>query len=317
MARKIKHILEYAFLRTAVFLFDLFPYRTAQRMGGTVLGGLAALVGGSRRRTIVRNIEMAFPDITDDERDRITRVTFRNVGRLAAEFIKQPRFDREWMERYVEWDSAGVKYIQDCLDRKQGVLLNGCHAGNWEMLPAILPLKFNAPTYALGANVSNPYTHRWFWKVRQREYMRFVPIDEMGATIVKALKRGEIFAMASDQSAGQKGVFVPYLGRPTSTHTGASQITYLAGAEMLFMIGLRLPEGRFRVEFVPLGRPQDFSSDREEAIRIITLRYVDILEQYVKKYPDQYFWAHKRWKVSPGPDSTHWDRIETGLEPIT
>ena len=317
MARKIKHILEYGFVRTAVFLFNLLPYRLAQRVGGAVLGGLAYAAGGSRRRTVERNLQQAFPDFPEAERQRIMRVTFRNVGRLAAEFIKQPDFDAAWMQRYVEWEPRGLEFVEECIQRKEGILINGCHSGNWEILPLCVSLKFDPPTHALGANVSNPYTHRWLWNVRQRETLHFVPVDEMGPAMVKALKRGEIFVIGSDQSAGQRGAFVPYFGRPTSTHTGASQIAYLSGAEMIFIIAIRLPEGRFRVEFVPLGKARDFSKDREEAIRIMTLRYVDLLEQYVKKYPDQYFWVHNRWKVSPGPDSTHWDRIETGLEPIT
>lgn len=316
MSRKIKHIIEYVFVRWIIFTFDLMPYRTALRAGGSILGRLTYLIGGSRRRMVDRNLQTAFPDWSAERRAEMVRGQFRNLGYLATEFVKLPRCDREWMERYVEWEPEGLAFVQKCLDQGRGVMIHSAHFGNWEIIPAVLPEKFGVRMTVIGAKISNPYTHRFVWGNRARDNLDFLAIDEMGAGVVKALRRGELFAIASDQSAGKRGVFVDYFGVPSSTHTGAGQICYLADAEMVFTVAMRLGDGRFRMEFVPLGRGREVAADREEAIRLFTLRYIDILEKYVRKYPEQYFWLHNRWKIKAPADAEIWPRVTTGLEPV-
>ncbi len=313
MGRKIKHIVEYIFARGIFFFYSLLPYRTAVRAGGRVLGPLTYWIGGSRRKLVRRNLEIAFPELSPELRAEMVRAQFRNVGYIAAEFVKMHTFDRAWMEKYVEWEPTGVAFVERTLAAGRGVMINGCHFGNWEILPLILPMKFNVIMNAIGANISNPYTHRFVWALRGGENIRFYKLDEMGAKIIKALKAGEMFAIASDQSAGLRGVFVPYFGRPTSTHTGGSQIAYLADAEVVFCVAIRQPEGRFRMVLVPIGRGSALADNRADAIRLLTLRYVDVLEKYVRKYPDQYFWLHNRWKTAPPADAKFWERVPTDL----
>jgi len=118
--------------------------------------------------------------------------------------------------------------------------------------------------------------------------------------VLRALERGECVAIVSDQNAGRRGVFVDFFGRPTSTPQGPAAIALKRNVPIVLMFALRKKGGRHRVILERFPDSTQFSSGAE-GVRAATQLYTRRLEYYVRRYPEQWLWLHRRWKSSPNP----------------
>ena len=123
--------------------------------------------------------------------------------------------------------------------------------------------------------------------------------------ILKALRQKKFVAILADQDAGRGGIFVNFMGRPASTAQGPAAFVMKAGAPIVFVVSLRQQGGKHVVESEALyfgDLPSHWSE--EEKLRHITQAWTDVLEKYVRRYPDHWFWMHRRWKTVPVEDQT-------------
>ena len=120
-------------------------------------------------------------------------------------------------------------------------------------------------------------------------------MDKAPREILKRIRENGVVAMLADQSGPEEGVFIDYFGRPTSTHVGPAVFCLRTGAPVVMTYAVRRLDGRFDVMFEEVQTDQLSGTD-DEKIRTITERHVKMLEKYVRMYPDQWLWMHKRWK---------------------
>jgi KDO2-lipid IV(A) lauroyltransferase len=112
---------------------------------------------------------------------------------------------------------------------------------------------------------------------------------------LKVLKNRRSIAIVSDQHAGSSGITVNFLNKPASTATGAAVFHLKTGAPMVFVTGIRQKLGKFDIYFERIPDSKDMFVG-EETIRTVTKSHTEILEKWIRKYPTQYFWTHRRWK---------------------
>lgn len=312
----IKFLLEYIFFRLFLFLVGFIRYPEGKEKWAERLGRWLFAVGSVRRR-VMKNMEIAFADRSPEERLQLGRRSVVNTAHLMLEWVAARKDPKGWAEKYVDWEPASRELLLAEERAGRGMMIVSAHIGNWEGMIHGLTALLSRPIHFIGAPIKNPLVHNLTFGARGDTGGHFILRGETGPDLMRAMRKGEHMCLGGDQNAGGRGLFIPFFGRPASTHKGPGALAQLSGANCFFVILLRKPGGRLTGHAISLGKIEKGGKvDKEDAILRFTMRWVDILEKYVKLYPEQYFWLHNRWKKSPEPDTIIYPRMETELKPI-
>ena len=158
------------------------------------------------------------------------------------------------------------------------------------------------PIWTLVANIKNPLVDQFVYRHRVDSGMKIIRIKESRRMIQKGIKQGAIISFVSDQDAGKNGIFVPFLGKPASTHTGAA--VYALRYKVPLVYGMSyFKDKKYHFNFERFDGNSQLKFSRENIYKI-TEWYSKTLENDVRKYPEQYFWLHRRWKTRPESESS-------------
>jgi KDO2-lipid IV(A) lauroyltransferase len=247
----------------------------------------------------VRNLELAFPEKSEGERRRILRGSFTSLGRLLGEFSQFPRATPESLRETVEYDSEDVKLLDVARERGRGVIFLTAHLGAWELL-CFAHAALYSPLSFLVRPIDNPRIEEMIEQIR----MRFgnQPVDKKSAarTAIRLLRQGGTLGILADlNTQPREGVFVPFFGHLACTTAGAAVLALRADATV---IPCCAPWDESRKRFVFRGGPLlelVRTGDEARDIEINTARFTAAIERWVRAYPDQWLWIHKRWKTRP------------------
>ena len=254
--------------------------------------------GATRRQVAMDNIRRAGIATDAPRARRIARASFRHFAVMAVESALSGRFLRadNWRD-CVELDVA-PETMRLFEDPNQGVILCSGHLGNWEIAAQIL--SFIKPVIGIASRMANPETDRIIQARRQgfqyEAAPKFAPEDPR--RMLKVLKRGSALALLGDQNATPDGIWVPFFGRPACTHRSIPIVHMVSKAPMLFGYCVRTGPARFRMVAGPPIRAER-TGDREADVRAILQEYHARLETAIRAYPEQYLWAHRRWRTPP------------------
>jgi KDO2-lipid IV(A) lauroyltransferase len=271
------------------------------RVGQTLAAGLAWLVyrlDKRHRQVAFDNLKHAFPDRSDTEIDTLVRATFRHFCTLAVEIIHLPRcFHPNNWRKYVELPQ-GSTLLNQLLSGRPLMFVTG-HFGNWELGGFILgALGFQ--TYAIARTLDNPFVD-YFLRVKFREKtgQTILSKDDDYERITRVLAEGGVIATLADQDAGPRGLFVDFFGRPASTHKAVALLAleYKVPLAVIGTAKVGAPM-KYAVVVEDVILPEDYDG-RPDAVRQITQRFTSALERLARRYPEQYFWLHRRWKHQP------------------
>jgi KDO2-lipid IV(A) lauroyltransferase len=294
----VKDYAVYLVLRIFACIVQAMPLA----MGRSLAHGLAWLVYRLDRRhreVALDNIRKAFPDhYTEAELQRQVMGVLRHFCTLAVEIIHLPRcFHANNWRKYVELPQGGV-LIHYLLSGRPMMFVTG-HFGNWELGGFILgALGFE--TYAIARKLDNPFVD-YFLRVKFREKtgQRILSKEGDYERIVQVLASGGVIATLADQDAGQRGLFVDFFGRPASTHKAVALLAIEHKAPLVVIGTTKLGEPmKYAVMVEDVILPEDYEG-QVDAVRQMTQRYTTALERLVRRYPEQYFWLHRRWKHQP------------------
>jgi KDO2-lipid IV(A) lauroyltransferase len=295
------HRLEYAGVRAAVAVLDTMSWRRASDFGAR-LGALAYRPFGIRADVVEKQIAAAFPAIGGKEVERIALGAYENLGRTSIEAALLPRYDaREIVGLFsgVEnWD-----LVERAVRGGRGLILVGGHIGNWEAAGAYTAAR-GVPFEAIARGMANPLFDAYVGRTRERAGMRIVHDSEAVRRTPRALREGHAVAFLFDQGVlGLASTFVNFFGRPAKTPRGPAVFALRLKVPVVFGAALREPDGRFRMHFEEIAVPE--TGDRERDIDAIVAEYSRVLETYVRRAPEQYFWHHRRWRRQPAdtPDA--------------
>lgn len=287
---RFSHRVQYAITRLFSFWVNLLPLRAALFTGAS-LGRIAWLLR-VRRRVCRINIKTAFPEKTVRETDRIGRESFANSGRFMTEFIRQEKMGRQYFDRYITVEHNSV--LDKFLEHKGGVIALGYHFGNWEYNGVCHQFLGKETTFLVGRQ-HNRLIDSYINRLRSSSGPGLLTRDASMRGIIKIARKGGAVCWLSDQYAGKNGLVVDFFGKPASTPRGAAAFSVKLGMPILcgVMIREKGPYQRFSPRAFLLPDPE---LSRHEAELDVTARYTKVLEDVVREYPEQYWWAHRRWK---------------------
>lgn len=288
--------LEYAAARIVLGALSLLPLRWALAVGRCV-GAFAFLVGGRLRRTGERNLEMALPDLDAAGRRRVLRGTFASLGRQFGLFSQLNRLSRENLEKICVVE--GFERLRAARAGHRSVIMFTGHLGAWE-LTAFAPSLLDYPLSFLVRRIDNPKIENLVEGIRTRLGNRSIDKKSAARPMLRELNNGGTLGILIDlNSQPHEGVFVDYFGIPASTSVGIADLALRTNPVILPIFAPWDPVRRKYVvkiepplEFEPTGNRED---DARELTQIMTV----VIERYVRAYPDQWLWIHKRWNTRP------------------
>lgn len=276
------------------------------QVGRQFAAGLAWLVYhlDRRHREVARdNLRQAFPGRYDDAAlDKLVRETITHFCTLAIEIIHLPRvFHPTTWRRFLQLPPGGA-LLDPLLCGRPLIFVTG-HFGNWELAGfALGALGFK--THAIARTLDNPWVD-WYLRVKFREKtgQTILSKDDDYARIQQVLATGGILATLADQDAGQRGLFVEFCGRPASTHKAVALLSLEYEAPLVVVGTAKVAEPMcYKTMIEDVIDPRDYEG-QPDAVRQMTQRFTTALERLVLRYPEQYFWLHRRWKHQPAARS--------------
>jgi KDO2-lipid IV(A) lauroyltransferase len=266
------------------------------------LGALIGWLGWAlhvRRRVILSNLRLAFPERSEAERRAVARRTFVTLGRNMGEFLTTPRLSREELEGLFVYDPGAWEGYLAARDRGKGVVACTAHFGNFEMLASVHNLKGVKIT-----TISRPMRPEWFDRAWRR-FRRSTGVEEVmvrpGETLkgaLRALKSGRVLGYVFDQNVARNGLFPTFFGVPAATAAAPYWLAVRTGAAVVFALDVPLPDGRHRIVIEgPLEPPRGGDAERDALAFMQDLN--DRLERRVREHPHLWYWLHRRWKTRP------------------
>jgi KDO2-lipid IV(A) lauroyltransferase len=292
MRRELEYAAAWPFLK----VMEILP-RPLSRAFAIGIAQLVYLLHFRLRQVGRRNLEMAFPEKSKTERRRILRGVFTSLGRQLAELSQFPRYTPENVDQVVIYD--GLENYERAYARGRGVLFLTAHFGGWE-LSAFAHSLHGHWLHVVMRPMDNPYLDRRLQSYRTMHGNKVVPKDDFVRGLLAAMKCGETVGILMDTNmTPPQGVFVEFFGIPACTASGLARIALRTDAVVVpgFTIwdeALR----KYRLRFDPaieLVRTGDLEAD----IVANTQKFTKVIEDYVRKYPDQWLWVHRRWKTRP------------------
>jgi KDO2-lipid IV(A) lauroyltransferase len=292
----MRHRIEYLPVWIVVKLFGLMP-RPLARACGIFLGQLVYFVHGRLRRVGFRNLQMAFPQISERQRRRIIHGVFTTLGRQLADFCQFPSYTRNNIsslaiyEGYEAYDAANA--------RGKGVLFLTAHLGGWE-IGSFAHSLFGNPLNVVVRALDNPYLDEMVDRYRTLHGNRTFEKQDFARGLLAAMKKGETVGLLMDQNmTPPQGVFVNFFGIPACTASGLARVALHTDAAVIpaFTIWDSVLR-RYRVRFDP-ALTLIRTGDAERDVIENTAFFTKVIEDYVRQYPEQWLWVHKRWKTRP------------------
>ena len=292
----MRHKLEYAPAWFAVRVLGVLPLGLA-RLLGIGIGYLAYFLHVRLRRVGLRNLQLAYPNKTKRERKRIVRGVFRTLGRQLADFCHFPDFSKKNIQSLAVYE--GFECFDHARARGKGVLFLTAHLGGWEIGSFAHSLYGNQMQEVVRP-LDNPYLDRLVDKYRTLHGNKTFGKTEFARGLLSAMKTGETVGVLMDQNiTPPQGVFVDFFGIPACTASGIARVALKTDAAVVPAFTIWDPVlGKYRVHFdhaIQLVRTNDHEAD----VIANTAKFTKVIEEFVRKYPDQWLWVHKRWKTRP------------------
>ncbi|MCG3176229.1 MAG: Lipid A biosynthesis lauroyltransferase [Candidatus Omnitrophica bacterium] len=263
---------------------------------GRALGRLVWSVS-KRRRIALRNLRSVYAgQLSEPEIRRIARRSFENLGMNMIELLRFPEMDARYLHQHVT--VRGREHLERSLGGGKGVILLTAHFGNWELLNTVSSL-FGYRMVALARKQKHPRADAFLNGLRESKGNRIVYKGFGVREILRTLRDGGIVGILSDQDGGRGGVFVRFFGRLSSTPAGVATFALRSGAPIHPVFIFREGDDHHRIEVGPALAPPAPGADEISAERQLLSRFAEGLEAAVRRAPDQWLWAHRRWKSTP------------------
>jgi KDO2-lipid IV(A) lauroyltransferase len=288
--------LEYAAAWLGIRALGALP-RGLARVVGAGFVALAYRLRGPLRRTAEFNLHLAFPEWPRAEGRRVTRGLVRQIGWMSGEFSQFPDYNRENIEKIVMLD--GFENFAAAEQRGKGVLFLTGHMSAWELGPFAHAL-YAKPLHFLVRPIDNPRVDALINRYRCLSGNQPIYKNESARAILRVLNEGGTVGILADlNTAIGEGVFVDFFGVPASTTTGIARIALHTDAAVVpAYIYWDAPSRKYRLRYEPAVQLVR-SGDQESDIRENTAQFTKVIENYARRFPDQWLWVHKRWKTRP------------------
>ena len=275
--------------------------RTVARGAGAFVAHCLFLLRPPLQRAAEFNLRLAFPELPGSSRRDILKRMVRNLGWMAAEFARLPRYTRGNIEKAIILD--GFENFVVAEQRGKGVLFLTGHVGAWELEPFAHAL-YSRPIYFLARPIDNPRVDSLVSRYRGASGNLPIKKNESARTSLRSLQEGGVIGVLADQNTvPAEAVFADFFGIPAATTSGIARLARRTGAAVVPAYNYwdqRI--GKYRLRYEP-ALELKATEDEQNDVRNYSARFNQVIEDYVRRFPDQWLWVHRRWKTRPTDES--------------
>lgn len=292
--KKIRYFLEYISLLALGRIIVLLPRKAVLSLGA-MAGDFIYYCVPVRKKITLEHLRKAFPEKSEGDIRKIARKAYQNLGMISFEHLCLHELTSDDLAKIITVENEEI--IENAFERKKGVICVGGHFGNWEYLGGALASK-GYPITAVVTGISNPYIDATIKKHRKKSGAKTISKGMSVRNMLKTLRNNEALGILIDQNENERGIFINFFNRPCATTRGPAQFALKTGAAMVFLTAIRQEDGSIRAVFDKVDI--DYAKGAtEDNIHDVMQRCTSILESYVRQYPGQWFWLHRRWKTTP------------------
>ena len=239
-----------------------------------------------RKKMALENLSIAFPEKGNIWYNQIIKQCYKFYVEEVVDFLS----------KYAHFDLNKVRLnnldvLDKALQEEKGVILVGGHFGSFHKLFVAMAKKGYRNIAGISYKQNNPQASKFFLELRKPYIANEMHKGGPSSEVKKSLQNNEMLILLSDQDAGKKGIFVNFFNKSSSTPSGAANYNQTMGSPLIFFSMVKTTDGH-EANFERIDTNNMATED-------IVQKYTRMLEQRIKKYPEQYFWVHKRWKTKP------------------
>ena len=262
-----------------------------------MVGAVAFRLLKRLRETGLRNLQLAFPEESDAARTETLRIVYRNLGYQLAEFCQMPSYTPELAQRLIRYD--GLENYLAARDEGKGVLVLTGHLGAWELSSFHHSLQ-GYPMGMVIRRLDNPLVDEFVNRIRCLHGNKVLHKDDFARGLISSMRSGETVGILMDTNmTPPQGVFVLFFNHMACTASGMARVALKTGAAVVpgFLLWEQ-SEQRYVLRFGPRIELVDTGDAEQDAIAN-TAKFTAVIEAYIRRYPDQWLWMHRRWKTRP------------------
>ncbi len=246
-----------------------------------------------RRNVVFKNLRIAFPNKSDGELISIAEKSYYHFSRLILEIMCIPKMSKD--ELYARVTCKEIPELKEIYNEGRGLIFLTAHFGNWEYGAISVPMQMGTIMYPIVKPQRNPYVTDWLKKMRETHGNRVIPLGMSIRDIYKVLKDGKLLGVVGDQRGPKGGMRVKLFGRDTSIYSGTAELVLKLKVPIFVLFAVRIEGSQFTA-FTEQIEIDNLPEEYDEQVKEINQRYMNLLEKYVRLYPEQWFWMHNIWK---------------------
>jgi len=284
----VRYYIEYIFARILEFILLCLPRRISFFIS-MIFVQILKIFLCSRRNLVLKNLNKVFPEKSYKEKTKIANAVWENMAKNVVEFIRIKKLNRKNYEKFIEFENE--TFLKEAIGKNKGVLLLTAHIGNWELMGAGLSLR-GYKIMVIARKLKNKLVDREINRIREFSGEKVVQEHSAVKESLRWLNKGGCIGILIDQHITEGGVVVDFLGRPAATSSIIALLAKKTGAIVLPIYNIRLPSGRIKVIF-----ERSYEINPSDDVYKQTEKMSEIIGSWVRKFPEQWFWLHNRWKV--------------------
>jgi KDO2-lipid IV(A) lauroyltransferase len=244
------------------------------------------------RAIVTENLKAIFPGKSDQEIAKIRQQVFRNFAKYLVDFFRFEKIDSGYIKKNIR--IKDIRYYDEALTNGKGAVVLTAHLGNWELGGAVISL-LGYPFWAVALPHKDKRINDFFNHQRESKNLHVIPLGRAVRTCLKLLKENKFVALVGDRDFTESGVITEFFGRPAVFPEGPAAFALQTGAPIIPGFMLRNKDDSFTLQF---EKPVEFKAtgNKEKDIAELVRSYTVIFEDYIRRYPGQWFMFRRFWK---------------------
>jgi KDO2-lipid IV(A) lauroyltransferase len=282
-------------------VFNYLLYRIGQRIAlslplkaayafGVFVADINYIFARRDRKAVKENFKAIFPEKSANEIKALSRRMSRNFAKYLVDFFRFPTMDPDYIKKNVKIES--FQYLDDALAKGKGVIALSAHIGNWELGGAAIA-QMGYPLWVVALPHKNKKVNDFFVSQRKDKSVKVIHLGMAVRKCFEVFKKNEIVGLVGDRDFTDDGIILDFFGKPAIFPEGPAAFALKTGACIVPVFMFRNQDDTFTLR---AEKPIEFSpSDKGTDIKNLILRYKPVIEDYIRRYPDQWFMFRKFW----------------------
>ena len=242
-----------------------------------------------RKHVAKKNISIAFKELNHRERESLLLNSYKYFGMMLIDFLRQQKINKDNLDEYFVFN----KRYKDILNRANGGCIMSAHLGNWEYILPFMGLN-NFPMETVIKKQSNLAANSFYIKMRSFTNIHLIWQKNALRKLYEAISEGRFIGLASDQNARSKGIKINFFEKKSSFPKGAGIFHSRTNCDVFMVLCIMGSDYKYHIFVEKIYIGENYKNE-EEIIKALNSKYVEILTNKIKQYPEQYFWFHKKW----------------------